>query len=70
MKPIALLLAALAGCTNSTTYLKNLKSGEVVTCGGQHAITVVESAVQKREAQCIQDYKDRGFVRVSGPNGT
>ena len=62
------LLMLLSGCVNSTTYMKNEKTGEVVTCGGTHAVTVVETAVQRREAQCIQDYKERGFVRVAGPN--
>jgi hypothetical protein len=68
MKKLLPLLLLLVGCTNSTTYMKNEKTGEVVTCGGTHPITLVEGAVQKREAQCIQDYKERGFVRVSGPN--
>lgn len=70
MKSAALLLLlCVAACTNSTTYLKDQKTGEVVTCGSTHAISAVEGAVQRREAQCIQDYKDRGFVRVPGPAG-
>lgn len=66
-KPLLLLLL-LGGCANSTTYLKNEQTGEVVQCGGLHPLTLAEGAVQQREAQCIQDYKERGFVRVSGPN--
>jgi hypothetical protein len=58
---------ALGACTNSKTYMKNPKTGDVITCGGLHPYTVVESAVQRREAQCIQDYKDQGFVRIPGP---
>jgi hypothetical protein len=68
MKKLFPLLLMLAGCADSTTYLKNEKSGEIVKCGGVHPVTVAESAIQQREAQCIQDYKERGFVRVSGPN--
>ena len=59
-------LLILGGCTDSTTFLKNEKTGEVVKCGGFHTVTLAEGAIQKREAQCIQDYKERGFVRVSG----
>ena len=68
MKRLLPLLLIVSGCADSTTYLKNEKTGEVVKCGGFHAVTLVEGAVQKREAQCIQDYKERGFVRVAGPN--
>jgi len=68
MKKLFPLLFLLSGCADSTVYLKNEKSGEVVKCGGPHAVTLAESAIQQREAQCIQDYKERGFVRVSGPN--
>lgn len=57
----------LVGCTNSTTYLKNPKNGEIVTCGGEHPITVMEFAVKDREAKCIDDYKEQGFIRVPGP---
>ena len=68
MKKLLPLLFILSGCTDSTTYLKNEKTGEVVKCGGVHAVTLAESAIQRREAQCIRDYKERGFVRVAGPN--
>ena len=68
MKRLLPLLLIVSGCADSTTYLKNEKTGEVVKCGGPHAITLREDAIQRREAQCIQDYKERGFVRVPGPN--
>ena len=67
MKKLLFVALLLGGCANSTTYLKNEKTGEVVTCGGTHAVTLAEGAIQAREAQCIQDYKERGFVRVPGP---
>lgn len=57
----------VSGCADSTTYLKNQQTGEIVRCGGMHAVTLAESAIQRREAQCIQDYKERGFVRVASP---
>jgi|GEM_PF-3675518 len=68
---IAAVVAAVTtftGCANSKTYLKSPKTGEVVKCGSVHAVTLAEWAVQKREAQCITDYKEQGFVRVAGPN--
>lgn len=67
MTAVAVVTLLLCACTDSTTFLKNEATGEIVTCGGRHPVTVAESAVQRREAQCIQDYKERGFVRVSGP---
>lgn len=66
-KLLLLLFLCLGGCADSTTYLKNQKTGEVVKCGGMHAVTIAEWAIQKREAQCIEDYKEQGFVRVASP---
>jgi hypothetical protein len=68
MKKLLPLLLLVSGCADSTTYLKNEKTGEAVKCGGVHAVTLAESAIQQREAQCIQDYKERGFVRIPGPD--
>lgn len=60
-------MVAVAACANSRTYLKNPATGEVVKCGSVHPVTLAEWAVQNREAQCISDFKEQGFVRVSGP---
>lgn len=64
MRISMLMCLVLAGCADSTTYLKNEKTGQVVKCGDQHAVTLAESAIQAREAQCIEDYKQQGYVRV------
>lgn len=56
----------LVGCTDSTVYLKN-PSGQIVTCGNNHFISLPEAAIQAREAQCIEDYKAQGYVRVPTP---
>lgn len=64
MKIAIAVTLLLCACTNSTTYLKNEKTGKVVTCGGTHFVSLAEWAIQKREAQCIEDYKSQGFVRV------
>ena len=45
----------------------NPATGEVVKCGSLHPVTLAEWAVQNREAQCIKDYKEQGYVRVAGP---
>jgi hypothetical protein len=64
---VASAMMALVACANSKTYLKNPATGEVVKCGSVHPVTLAEWAVQNREAQCIKDYKEQGYVRVSGP---
>jgi hypothetical protein len=65
---LLLTTLALGACADGRTYMKNPTTGQVVTCGTRHPYTVVESAVEQREAQCIQDYKEQGFVRVPGPD--
>lgn len=61
---ILTLLLALAACTEPV-YLRHSESGDVIQCGpyekegsGAHAL---------QEAQCINDYKEQGYVRVPGP---
>lgn len=67
MKKLIPLFLLLAGCTDSTVYLKNEKTGEVVKCGSVHELSYTEAAFQRRDAQCIQDYKEQGFVRIPDP---
>lgn len=62
------LLFLLAGCTNAKVYLKNEKTGQIVTCGTVHPITLAESGLARRDSQCIEDYKAQGFIRVPGPD--
>jgi hypothetical protein len=64
---LAYAVIAITGCANSRTYLKNPATGDVVKCGSLHPVTLAEWAVQNREAQCIKDYKEQGYVRVAGP---
>jgi len=61
------LCAALGACADGRTYMRNPATGQLVTCGTRHPYTVVESAVEQREAQCIQDYKEQGFRARAGP---
>ena len=65
---LASVSLTLAACTDSKTYLKNESVGEVVTCGSFHPIApVVEWVVKKHESECVQNYKEQGYVPVTGP---
>jgi len=57
-------LCILEGCADSTVFMKNEATGQVVKCGGVHPITLAEQAFENREARCEQDYKEQGFVRI------
>lgn len=70
MKPSFVFLAALVlvGCalTTQPVYMTNPKNGGVVQCGpydkrGDNAI-----AAAMHETQCIQDWKEQGYIRSSG----
>lgn len=54
---VVLALACLAGCS-SPVSMRNPMTGETVKCGPYVGVA--------REMQCINDYKDQGFVRVPG----
>jgi hypothetical protein len=61
------LVFCLGACTDSTVYLKNPKTGEIVQCGNFHAVTLVENSKKDRDLRCVDDYEAQGFVRVPGP---
>jgi hypothetical protein len=60
-------LMAGAGCVNNRVYLKNAATGEVVKCRASHVGPLLALAAQKDEAQCVNDYKEQGYVRVAHP---
>lgn len=65
---ILFLVILIAGCTQ-TVYMKNQKTSEVVECGPYQAGGIPALAGAMREAQCIRDYKEQGYVRTpKGPN--
>lgn len=64
---LALLLISTAACTSESIYMK--KDATVVKCGSPHFSSLSDYAIQAREAQCIQDYKEQGFVRVPVSGG-
>lgn len=57
-------LVLLSGCTTSAVTMQNPQTAEVVRCGPYSNLGIAGLATPQREAQCIQDYKERGFVRV------
>lgn len=67
MKRFLPLLFLLSGCTDSTVYLKSPKTGEVVTCGSVHPVTLVENSKKDRDLRCVDDYEQQGYLRVPKP---
>lgn len=62
---LVLALLGLAGCTDAIN-LRNPVTGQTVQCGPYY--TGLDGGIGKgipaREAQCIADYKEQGFIRV------
>lgn len=56
-------LVVLMGCTQ-TVYMKHPATGKTVQCGPYRSTGIPAMAGAMREAQCIQDYKEQGYVRV------
>jgi hypothetical protein len=64
----AFLLSSLTACTTETIYMKNQATGETVTCGGHPlAFPIYATVAAAHDHDCVQDYKDQGYVRVSSP---
>jgi hypothetical protein len=63
------LLPSLAACTTDTIYLKNQATGETATCGGHPlAFPIYATVAAAHDQDCVQDYKDQGYVRVQSLN--
>ena len=62
-------IVLLAGCTTPKSILKNPKTGQVATCGGDVTSSlaggVVGYHIQKaNDEKCETDYLNNGFKRV------
>ena len=65
---ISALVGVLGACTTTEpVYLRHQKTGQVVQCGPYDGRPIQSSASAVREAQCINDYKEQGFVRIPKP---
>lgn len=64
---LLIALLTLSSCTTDPIYLKNKKTGEIVTCG-QHYVGLAKDfkmeGIAMEEGQCINDYKEQGYIRV------
>jgi hypothetical protein len=48
--------------------MKNISTGETAICGPYKNNDLNATAAAMQEHQCIQDYKEQGYVRTSSPN--
>jgi hypothetical protein len=60
-------LALLACVHTDPVYMRNATTGKVVVCGPYRNNGVNAEPAATHERQCIQDYKEQGFVRVPAP---
>lgn len=59
------LVLILAACT-SPVRMQHPETGAIVECGPYPAGGLAGISSASREAQCINDYKEQGFVRFGG----
>ena len=62
-------LFALGACTTETIYMKNRTTGETAICGAHSmAFPIYATVAATHDQECVQNYKDQGFVRTAAPN--
>jgi hypothetical protein len=65
---LGLLACTLSACTE-TMYMKAAKTGVVATCGGHSLMFPIYATIAStHDKECVQDYKEQGFLRVATPN--
>lgn len=63
------LLGALSACSTETIYMKNRVTGEAAVCGDHSmAFPIYATIAATHDQECVQNYKDQGFVRTGAPN--
>lgn len=62
---VSLFAIILAGC--AAVYLKHPVTGEAVTCG-PYPQGISSWASARREAKCVDDFKEQGYLRVPSPD--
>lgn len=60
------LLLLVACQTTQPIYLQNPVTGQRVQCGPYDGSGIQASASVVRESQCVQDFKEQGYVRLAG----
>lgn len=54
----------LAGCTEAI-QMRNPATGQVATCGNHSlAFPIYATIASTHDHECVQDYKDQGYVRA------
>lgn len=62
-------LVALGACTTEAIYMKNRATGETAICGAHSmAFPIYATIAATHDQECVQNYKDQGFLRVATPN--
>jgi hypothetical protein len=67
--PIIFAGIVLSGCTTPTTFLKNPKTGQVVTCGGGIAGSMLGGVAgyhieESSDRKCEANYMTEGFEPI------
>lgn len=55
---------ALAACSTAPIRLQHPETKQTVQCGPYPAVGTGAIATGQREAQCINDFKQQGYVRL------
>ena len=59
----------LASCTTEAIYMRDPKTGQTATCGAHPlAFPIYATIAASHDQECVQDYKEQGYVRVPAPN--
>ena len=61
---VPLVLGILGGCSSAPVHLKHPDTGEMAQCGPYLSTGMAATGGALREAQCINDYKEQGYLRV------
>jgi uncharacterized lipoprotein YajG len=65
---VCLLGLMLAACQTTPVTMRNVSTGQTATCGpfytGLSGGEFRMQGIAMREAQCIKDFKEQGYIRV------
>lgn len=65
MRRLVLLGVLLVAACTSPVMMRNPQTGATAQCGPYSNTGIVAASSAQREAQCIRDFKEQGYVRVS-----